>query len=505
MKQINNLYRRYLDEVINFYWIAVGLLFYIYAVMLKGGLVAASYETGIAINNWDITLGFLNDMYIIVYFIIPVSLIISIRIILAEFDYQIIIRFGSYKKWVYNSLIQFGVKISPLVVLWIFVSLFMIIGLPKSIGWSDFSKTQYVTNTLYELSALLEQPILAFFLQVILFIISLLLLHTFLAIGYVITKHKFFIMLVSFILFFIGSIGFKIFPQQVAFFSPTTYFSITKGVDTFHSIILIFLIIIMMIVFLMLVLGLLDYDKKMYINSIRSYLPVGIYLLFCIISISSTAINLASTKNNTTIWDVWVMSFMGVNAESFTYQSYFAYLIVFFGFIYLIQVFLNNELVHLSYYKIIRYQNLQKWFWAWLKKLLLIVIGYLTMLLLFSIIIPTLLGVNPKLEVTLFSVSLYDLFYHFFINGFLQITFYIMAVFIISWISKETSYTLILISVFMILMLPGINQKSLIPVGLNSMVNLITYSPYYQSIILLVVNIISIFTINYIFKQSFKI
>ncbi|MGP7819745.1 hypothetical protein ACTXGU_21805, partial [Niallia sp. 01092] len=403
----------------------------------------------------------------------------------------------------YHSLKHFWLRSIPLLFFWVFVSLFMMIGFPYSWNWSKLSEFNHVTNTLYELVGFFGTPISAFVAQLILLVLTLSLLHVVLATIYVLTKSKYFMLLISVMIFFGGIIGFKLLPKEIAFLSPTTYFSITKAVNSFNSPILSYIVVLMFGIFIVLYLRILDLNKKVYVQSIKSYIPIGIYLFLCLIGIISTANSLKSSGS--TIWDVWIMSFRGSSAENFAYLPFFFYLIVFFGFIYLVQLFLSNEIEQLSYYKIIRFQNLNKWFWSWIKKLLIAVILLLFILMGFSLIVAVCFGMNFSFYVTVLPNPFYEVIYHFFINGFLQIVFYIFAVFIVSWISKELIHGVMLISMLMILMLPGINTAGIIPVGLNSIVYLVDFSPYYLTSILIIINALALGVINYLFKGSLKI
>ncbi|MBS2771892.1 hypothetical protein PNH38_16970 [Anoxybacillus rupiensis] len=505
MKQGIFRMKEYLEDVISIKWLAIGVIFYFYGVMLKKEIVKAAYEKKVYFNNWDITLRLLNDMYLIVYFIIPIMLFFSIKSIFVNFDYQILIRLGSFKKWVYSSLKHFWMKIAPLLFLWVFVSLFMMIGFPYSWDWSQLSKTKHFTNTLDELVKFFETPISAFAAQLILLTLIFSLLHIALAIVYVLTKSKYFVLSIS-VMIFLGSIvGFKLLPREVAFLSPTTFFSIAKGVNTFNSPILSYIVILVFGILSILFLQILDLNKKVYVQSIKSYIPIGIYFFLCVIGISSTANSLIKSAD-VTIWDVWVMSFIGVSTERFAYIPFFFYLIVFFGFIYLVQLlFLSNEIEQLGYYKIIRFRSLNKWFWSWMQRLLIAVALFLFTLMGLSLVIAVCFRMNTSFYVTILSNPLYEVIYHFFINGFLQIVFYIIAVFIVSWVSKESIHGMLLVSVFMILMLPGVNVAGIIPVGLNGIVYLADYSPYYLTLILIVMNAIAFSVVNYLFKRSLKI
>lgn len=503
MKQRNLRIKEYLENVINIKWLIIGVVFYFYGFMLKKEVVKAAYEMGISFNGWDLTLRLINDMYLIVYFIIPLVLFFSIKSILVDFDYQILIRLGSFKKWVYHSLKHFWLSSIPLLFLWIFVSLFMMIGFPLSWNWSQLSRSNHITNTLYELVKFFETPISAFIAQLILLVVTLSLLHVILATVYVLTKSKHFILLICVMIFLESILSFKLLPKELAFLSPITYFSIIKAVNSFNSLSSSYIVVLMFGVINVLYLRIIDLNQKRFSQSIKSYIPIGLYLFLCLIGIISAANSLKTSES--TIWDVWIMSFRGTSTENFAYIPFFFYVIVFFGFVYLIQLFLSNEIELLGYYKIIRYKNLNKWFWSWLRKILIAVVFFLLILMVLSLILAVCFGMNTNFYGTVLHTPLYKVIYQFFINGFLQIDFYILAVFIVSWISKESIHGVLLISLFMILMLPGINTLGIIPVGLNSLVYLTSFSPYYLTSILIIMNALSLGIINYLFKQSLKI
>ncbi|WP_075039469.1 hypothetical protein [Anoxybacillus sp. MB8] len=505
MKRWTSFMRESIEHMISIKWIVVGIVFYFYGVRLKKEIVQAAYEQKVDFNNWDIALRLLSDAYLIVYFIIPVALFFLIKSIFTDFNYQMLIRLGSFKKWVYHSLKNFWINIFPLLFLWFFMSLFMAIGFPYSWNWSVLSKTAHVTNTLEELVRFFSYPAFAFFAQFVLLLFTFSLLHIVFAIMYVLTKNKGVIIFMSVLFFFFNIVGFKLFPTELAFLLPVTFFSITNALNAFHSLELLYIIVLVFLVLCVRFLPFLDLNKRPYIQAMKSYMPIVFYFSLCIVGIGATAQSLVRSAD-VTIFDVFVMSFAGVSAERFAYMPFFFYAIVFFGFTYLVQLlFLSNELEQLSYYKMIRFRSLNKWFWSWMKKFIVITIFFLMILFVLSLAVAVCFRANVDGYVTLLSKPLHEMIYHFFMNGFLQIMFYISLIFIVSWISKESIYGVVLISICMIVMLPHINVNGIIPVGLNSMVYLADYSPYYLTTILLIMNVISFLVIHRLLKQSLKI
>jgi hypothetical protein len=493
--------KKYLEEVVSIKWLVIGIVFYFYGHFLKRNVMEnAPYSS---INGWDITLQLMNDMYLIVYFIFPLILYLSIKSILFDFDYQLLIRLGSYKRWVHYSFIIYWKRSAPLLFLWVFMSFFLMIGLPYSWSWSQFSKSISFSNTLNGLINFFDTPIFAFGFH----LISLILVFSFLQIGlsilYVITQNKNFILITCVVFFLGGMAGFKLLPEEFAFLSPTTYFSITKAVNSFSTPFFSLFVIVIYGIACLIILKRLDFNNVKITHTVKQYFPILIYFILCLLGIISNTSSLDSNK--ATIWDVWLMSYRGASSESFAYFPFIFYCIVFFGFVYLINLVISKEIEYMGYYKIIRYRNINKWFWSWFKRLLITLFLLLLILTGLSLFIAVCMGFKTNFYFTVFSISLFEAFCHFLINGFFQITLYIFAIFIVSWVRKEATYGLITISVLMIMMLPGINKLVILPIGLNSFSYLNEHAWLSLTLILIPMNIIAYILINVLTKKSFNI
>ena len=122
----------YLKELISFRWVVLGVVIYFYGSVLKNQIIGNAIRDGLMINGWDVSMNLLNDMYIIVYFVVPLVLFISTTVILSDFNYVTLIRLGTIKKWIFRSLKQFWKKTSILLLLWAFMSFYLTIGVPFS-------------------------------------------------------------------------------------------------------------------------------------------------------------------------------------------------------------------------------------------------------------------------------------------------------------------------------------------------------------------------------------
>ncbi len=495
--------KRYLEELINFKWIAAGVVIYFYAYVLKRQIIEGSVQEQMEINLWDISLKVQNDIYIILYFIIPIILVISLASIFEDFNYQTLIRLGTVKKWILRSLLKFLKKASVLILIWSFISLYMTIKIPLSWEWSLFSKTNSVYNDFYEISLSGLSPLWAFILELILLFLTLTILHITLSVIYTITRKKLLLLAICVAFFIWGIVGFKLLPNNYAFLSPTTYFSITQYIHSFNLPIMGLAVLLGVIIICFICLALVDLNIKQYVVSIKSHLSFLLYSCLCIMGIFSTSLSLESDKN--TVLDNWILSFRGVSSNSFTYSSFFYYMIVFFGLVYLVNIEMNKEIDRMGHYKIIRFRNLEKWFWSWFKRILIKIAFWLICLTIFSFTLGAVAGMQFKFHATILDLNTLIIFYQFFINGFLQIVLYILLIFIFSWAQRGSVQGLILVSIFIILMLPGFNPLGIIPVGLNSLVYAVDFSPFHITVILLIANLVVYFAMKYIFTKNLKI
>ncbi|WML42054.1 hypothetical protein RCG19_10745 [Neobacillus sp. OS1-2] len=493
---------RYFEELISLKWLVLGVLIYFYGTVLKKRIVENAIFDGVNINGWDISLNLFNDMYMIVYFVVPLMLFFSTTTILDDFNHEILIRVGSMQKWVFRSLKRFWIKSSIFLLIWVFMCQFLTIGLPHSWSWSQFSNSNNLYNTLNEVVVIFSTPLTVFILQLVLFIFAISMLHVFLSLVYVTIKKINLLLIMCVILFIGGLVGFKLLPSEYAYLSPTTYFSITKYIHSFNPALKGLGILAVQIIVFTLYLLMIDLNKKRYFQSVKPYLSHLIYISLCLLGIISSSNNLGPTEG--TILDVWVMSFRGTSSESFSYSSFFYYSIVFFGLVYLVNFDISKELDSLGFYKIIRFRSLKKWFWSWFRRILLRVIFLLLLFMILSVTVGLFTGREIQYKLTVFDAPLYTVFYHFLINGFLQIVVYILFVFIFSWTRKDASHGIVIMSIFMIIMLPGINQLGVIPVGLNSLVYLEYFSPLRITLVLLISSFVIYSVIKYLFTKSIK-
>lgn len=468
-------------------WISIGVIIYFYGILLKKRIMVDSINSKSMINGWDLSLQLISDLYLIVYFIIPIFIYISIKIIINNYNFDILIRLKSYKKWYLHTLSLFWRNSIIVITIWIFVSMFIMLGLPLSFSWSSFSLSTSIYNNLLELTKFTNYPLIGLLLQISVLIFAISALHTFFSLIYLIFKNVYILLTTGTLVFFISIIGFKLFPSHVYFLSPPTYFSFVKQIHSFSLPYegLLYLIIFVSICIILIVL--LDYNLKSFLLILKTYTPQIVYLILVVLGIFS--VSLSKDKIEYSILDIWIVTFSGSSNSFFNYTQYFYYCIVFFGYTYLISIFISREVDNLGYYKIIRYKNLLMWYWNLMKRYLLGIFPLLIFFFILCYIISYSLGFNNSFSFNSINNSHFEVFYHYFFNGLLQILFYVNSIFLIVWLTRQSIYGIILLSIYMLIMLPGINKYGIIPIGLNSFNNLFELSLINISMGLLSANI----------------
>jgi hypothetical protein len=364
---------------------------------------------------------------------------------------------------------QFLFYLSITLFIWLFISFFLTAGITFSGHWSALSKIQTEnTAASWTLRAYFQHPFSAVLSQILLFSLTMIFLQMTLSLLYVLIKSKKLIIGLGVFLFLGAIIGFKLLPESLKGIALPNYLSLYHSVNQFDSAVISFYILGILLLISFFLMTRIDLNS---INLRHLFLRNGsfiLYSLLCLLGIISTALKLK--EEDATIWDVWVQAFYGSNSESFNFTSYLFYIIVFFGFVYFVQLFLQKELSETGYYKLIRFQSLPKWFWSWFKKVLLSIVAFLTVLFLTTLITGWLFGFSSAFEVRFYpGVFVKDIIWQFFMIGSLQIISYILLVFIVSWFSQEVIKSLIMNGILFVVMLPGINSMDFWPVGLNGL------------------------------------
>lgn len=488
---------------ISVYWLILVPIICLYILGERRAILLMAETERVNVNFWDVTLTGVSDVYLIVYLMFPLFLLKIGHQLANSFEYTQLIRWGSYKKWIIKNLKEFAVFNIALLIIWNVCSLIMSIGLPISFQWSEFGKLNtYGNEILFTLSNDFIHPFNALILQFALFFLTMLTIQILLAILYILTKSKRIIYFSLAVLYVLVILSFKVIPPIFKWILLPNYLSLFHGIKSFNSTWIQFVLLMILIGMALISLQFIGRNFRLLKNVFIEVAPKGIFIGLIILGIVFQALRYSNA--NLTVMDLWLLSFFGTTHEAFQILSLSFYVIVFLGFVYFVQLFLQKQLIELSHYSIIRYESLVKWFVGWFSIILRNTILFLFLLAIAVVIISIGFGYSLSLKLGLLpDVSAFIFFYHFFVNGFLQITFYALLVILVSWITKDVLKSFVTLLVFILFMFPGINFGYFIPIGLNSMGQLlINPSPYTHTFVLLISVIIELVILIYLLRRK---
>ncbi|MBM4763483.1 permease [Bacillus sp. B15-48] len=338
-------------------------------------------------------------------------------------------------------------------------------------------------------------PVLALLSHLLLFTFSMVATHLLLAIIYVVTKSRtatIFTMILTG-LWVIGS-G-KYLPDSLY---PLNYISLPIGIN--NNSFVVFIAVGTVLLLSIVLISQIDYNFQ----HVWSFFKGKGTLLIFLLLISAILWKGTSVHGTQTIGDKFFYIFFGGSIEGFNFFNFLSYFILYFGFVYVVQLHLQKVLSQISHYMIIRYKSINRWFWQWYRKVAFSILVYLTILALTSFIIGRLVGGTLGFSTTFeSSFSTFDQYYQFFVNGYLQITFYVLLVFMISWLTAEPFYSLVAIGILSIFMFPGLNLIKVLPVGLNSLGYLTGhFTTYTISLLLLLYILLEVGILIYLLNRK---
>lgn len=463
-------------------WFIIGTILYIYGYFLRLDLFSLSHMENVRINVWDFVINFSSDTHLIVYFITPVFLLLSLKNIQEEFNYFLLIRLGSYHKWIVFTLVKFMRQQLLMFTLFLIISMLLIISIPIENSWSDFSGiTEGVSQNFPAniLSSYIGHPVIALFLHIILFFVTYTSLHLLLGLIFLFTRKISYSIIAAGLFWLLSVISFKWFTSDLSLFVLPNYMTYFHGVNSFGNTWTPFLIALIILGLLLFLSTKVDKKPKITFNINLKYIIYVALVFLCILS----GFQRSSSQS---IEDIFISTFFGTSTEGTNLISLLTYIVIFYGFTYLIQLFLNNEINNLGYYKISRYNSINEWIFKAFLKVLITIAFSMVGLFITTLALVHFLGQGAS-DPSLGSITLMEILYHFFINGYLQIVFYILLSFIIAWITKEMFYGFIAQVFLLIFLIPGLNPYQIFPSGLNSMGYLLNdISPYKISAVLLI-------------------
>lgn len=451
------------DKILSWKYLFAFIPIVLYSLSNRQSMPQFEEVHNVAANFWDYVFLSASDVYLLLFYFFPLILFISTIYINRTFEYTKLIRLGSYKKWIFIKLKQ----LFKIDILFIFILLGAIlltsINTPFSTEWSDVGRINVSGNEiLYYLRLYFSTPIIALIFQIGLFLLTTITFQLLLCIIYAGVKKSSILHLLNGLLYLYGSISFKVFPPSMKLIILPNYLSLFHGVASFDSIIMPFVIMLATLLILIFITNHVDRNHVSMKSSLVRNLPLIAYGLLCLMGILFTIRKFAN--GNLSIWDGFIVTFMGTSNEIYNLISFAFYIVVFLGAVYLVQLRIQTYLSEMSYYTMVRYRSINKWFLSWFPHILITIMIILLALFAGTNTIAFLNGYPITMQDNLFEIV-----YHFMINGFLQLIFYVLFVMIISFATKDVLKSFISLLVLTIFIFPSFRINNLIPIGLNSM------------------------------------
>ncbi|WP_235318340.1 permease [Planococcus sp. CAU13] len=463
-----------------FNWLWLVPVIGLYAWSIRQSLIAISEIEESSSNFWDLLLHGSNDVYLINYLMFPLFLFRIGYQLTSFYEYTLLIRFGSYAKWIVRQALDFSLFTVSLLLLWNAAILSLAIGLPFSMEWSEISRLDRDGNEiLFTLSSFFSSPLLAWAGQFLLFFLTLTTIHLLAALIYVVSKSRWLLNSFLTLMFILAVLSFKVFPPSLKWISLPNYLSLFHGIASFGHIIIPFGVLCTLLLMCIGSLWLIGRDYPLFRTQLKEKWPILAFSGFILFALVMKAVQFRGQQ--LTLSDYWIVSFLGTTQESFDMLSFSFYLIVFLGFMYFVQLFLQTQLKELNYTSIIRHRSMLKWLFGWLTKLFGLILLFLALLMV-SALMTGLAFDYPLIgnSVLFPDIPYPPILYHFWVNGVLQMVFYILLVILVSLLTEDVMKSFAVLLGMSIFMFPGVNFNYFFPFGLNSMGLLLETTPLLQ-------------------------
>lgn len=464
-------------------------------------VLSEAQEFGKNVNAWDITFAIQNDMYLILFFLMPLLLFLSFRTIEQQYEPTILIRVGSFRNWVYYSTKRYVRAVLTLFGFVLLLSLLSASDQSFTLQWSPYSRLATSGNISHYLIATFHSPLSVIFLQPILWLLASIVLHGLMCLVFLLHEKRNGLLLQA-----AGGVFWCIFSFKSSFgvgefFSPAAYFSVGAVSNIMQPwVALVGLSLVIALIYLL----------AQWIQSLRQLLTsrkeLLLYLVYAMLA--SLYIFLSSSRASTelqTIGDLFVVVFYGVSAEDSSFLQLVSHLILFFGLAYLSQLRLQEQMTAIGPYTWMRYQRLEKWALHVFVKEGRFYLLALSLLILGTMGIGMLQGVSLSLSTNLLSISPLKLLLQLIGISMLQLMLYSLFSFILLWQFPDGYAMLGLFGVLSVFLLPNFNQYGIFPSGLNGFAQLQSFSLTHLLIVLLIYVGLSLVWLYVLFQKSIRI
>src|SRR5699024_9179892 len=138
------------------------------------------------------------------------------------------------------------------------------------------------------------------------------------------------------------------------------YLSLFHGSASFDSAIMPFGIVMIIFTALVIVANNIDLNHSSIKRYVVKNLSILLYILLCLMGILFNVGIYA--EGSMSIWEVFIGTFIGTTNEMFGLIPFAFYIVVFLGAVYFVQLRLQRYLSEMSYYTVVRYRSMNKWF-----------------------------------------------------------------------------------------------------------------------------------------------
>ena len=464
-------------------------------------VLSEAQEFGKDVNAWDITFEIQNDMYLILFFLMPLLLFLSFRTIEQQYEPTILIRVGSFRNWVYYSTKRYVRAVLTLFGFVLLLSLLSAVDQLFTLKWSPYSQLATSGNISHHLVASFSSPLSVIFLQLILWLLVSIVLHGLMCLVFLLHEKRNGLLLQAAGVVIWCIISFKFSFGVGEFFSPAMYFSVGAVSNRMHP--WIALVILSLVIMLIYLLAQWIRSFRQLLSSQKEFIPYLIYAL-----LASLYILLSSSRASTdlqTIGDLFVVVFYGVSAEDSSFLQLVSHLILFFGLAYLSQLRLQDQMTAIGPYTWMRYQRLEKWALHVFVKEGRFYLLALTFLIIGTMGVGMAQGLALSLSTSLLSISPLQLLLQLIGISMLQLMLYSLLSFILLWQFPDGYAMLGLFGVLSVFLLPNFNQYGIFPSGLNGFAQLQTFSLMHLLFVLLTYLGLSLVWLYLLFQKSIRI
>lgn len=449
------MFRLFRSKLDYFKWSVVACIIYLYSLRSKEYIFFLSYTSKKESNIWDFIISYFGNPYLVTYFVFPFLCFYSVFYIVSYYEYVVLIRLGSLNRWVYQTTVRFLEILIKTVFIWSCVSLILLKGVSFSSSWSTLSKDHMLFTETQTIQKFIHDPFVAFFCQILLLFCFFICLHIIFCFFYLLIQRVRVFIVFVFSIWVYTIVSFKRFPNHLGEFKISSYFSLTQTLETFHHQLVPFFVLLFIVCILIVL-----WNRRRIIEFFSQYKHVVLFLLTVFV-----VVWVQQSKNMKTSMDFFGVVFLGTT-KHFRLLPLLTYMIIYVGFVYIVNVCWEREKKNMVYYELIRYRSAHKWLKKEILMMTWLALLYLVFLFLVSLAISLLKGLPFRFFISFQQdISLFSLLYHFFINGYLQIVVYVLFVMLFNFLTRNRFYGIALLVV-----ITGCSTSPFIPFKLNSLI-----------------------------------